>query len=154
MTESFTSRGGRWVVGQSVLMLGVFALGIIFHGPWRSAATLIPGVALFGLGGWIGIAGVRALGRNRTPYPKPVEGSTLVQHGVYGRVRHPLYCSVIFISVGWALAWSSGAALAVSLALAALLDAKSRREERWLREKFPAYAAYASRVPRLLPWIY
>lgn len=154
MTDSFTSRGGRWVVAQSVLMMGVIALGIIFRGQWRSAATFIPGTALFTFGGWLGIAGVRALGRNRTAYPRPRENSTLVKHGVYGLVRHPLYSSVILVSVGWALLWGSGAALGAALALALLLDAKARLEERWLREKFPDYASYAGRVRRLLPWIY
>ena len=154
MTDSFTSRGGRWVVGQSVLMMSVIALGIIFRGQWRSAATFIPGAALFTFGGWLGIAGVRSLGLYRTAYPRPRENSTLVQHGVYGLVRHPLYSSLIFVSAGWALLWGSGAALGAALALALLLDAKARLEERWLREKFPDYASYAGRVRRLLPWIY
>ena len=110
--------------------------------------------AVIGVGAWFGIAGVRALGRNRTAYPRPLADSSLVQHGVYGVVRHPLYTSIVFAMAGWALAWSSGAALAASLVLTVLLDAKARREERWLFERFPGYAAYAARVKRLLPWIY
>ena len=109
---------------------------------------------LFGVGAWFGIAGVRALGRNLTPYPKPLQDSKLVQRGVYGVVRHPLYAGLAFAMAGWALAWSSGAALAASLALTVLLDAKARREEQWLFERFPGYAVYAARVRRLLPWIY
>jgi protein-S-isoprenylcysteine O-methyltransferase Ste14 len=35
-----------------------------------------------------------------------------------------------------------------------LLEVKSRREERWLREKFPEYAAYQRRVRRLIPFLY
>jgi protein-S-isoprenylcysteine O-methyltransferase Ste14 len=151
---NFLHNGGLWVVAQSVLMLAVLGLGPGLRGPAWPWGCLARGVALFVFGGWLGIAGVLALGRNRTAYPRPVPDSTLVQHGVYRLVRHPLYSSVIFVSVGWALAWSSGAALALALALAVLLDAKARLEERWLREKFPDYAAYAGRVRRLLPWIY
>jgi protein-S-isoprenylcysteine O-methyltransferase Ste14 len=33
-------------------------------------------------------------------------------------------------------------------------DAKARHEERWLRQKFPAYAAYAQQVRRFIPWLY
>jgi protein-S-isoprenylcysteine O-methyltransferase Ste14 len=135
-------------------MMAALALAPLLRGPWSSLVSLIAGIVLLAFGGWLGVAGVRALGRNRTPYPRPLENSTLVQHGVYGLVRHPLYSSVILVSAGWALLWASGTALLVSLALAILLDAKARREERWLREKFPEYAAYAGRVRRLLPWIY
>jgi protein-S-isoprenylcysteine O-methyltransferase Ste14 len=31
---------------------------------------------------------------------------------------------------------------------------KSRREERWLCEKYPDYAAYQARVHKLIPLIY
>lgn len=152
--QGFIQRGGLWVAAQFLLMIAALALAPLLRGSWFSMVSLIAGIVLFAFGGWLGVAGVRALGRNRTPYPRPLEDSTLVQHGVYGLVRHPLYSSLIFVSAGWALLWASGAALLVSLALAILLDAKARREERWLREKFPEYAAYAGRVRRLLPWIY
>ncbi len=38
--------------------------------------------------------------------------------------------------------------------LAPLLDARAQREERWLRQQFPEYAAYQQRVRRFIPWIY
>jgi protein-S-isoprenylcysteine O-methyltransferase Ste14 len=31
---------------------------------------------------------------------------------------------------------------------------KARREESWLQEKYPEYAAYKSRVKKLIPWVY
>ena len=33
-------------------------------------------------------------------------------------------------------------------------DIKSRREERWLMARFPAYASYRKRVRKLIPLIY
>jgi protein-S-isoprenylcysteine O-methyltransferase Ste14 len=39
-------------------------------------------------------------------------------------------------------------------ALFALLDIKSRHEERWLAQKFPEYAAYQRRVRKLIPFLY
>ncbi len=39
-------------------------------------------------------------------------------------------------------------------ALFVLLDVKSRREERWLVEKFPEYPAYQRRVRKLIPFVY
>ena len=38
--------------------------------------------------------------------------------------------------------------------LLAFFDVKSRREERWLTEKFPDYAAYRTRVHKLIPFVY
>jgi protein-S-isoprenylcysteine O-methyltransferase Ste14 len=34
------------------------------------------------------------------------------------------------------------------------LDLKSRREEVWLRDRFPGYSEYAHRVRRLVPGLY
>ncbi|MDA1274424.1 MAG: isoprenylcysteine carboxylmethyltransferase family protein [Verrucomicrobia bacterium] len=153
-SRGFIQHGGVWVAAQNGLTLAALLLAPLFQGQWNSAAISIFGVVLASVGGWFGIAGVRALGRNRTAYPKPMQSATLVQHGVYGRVRHPLYSSLMFASVGWALAWSSGAAVVAALSLAVLLDAKARVEERWLREKFPEYAAYSQRVRRFVPRIF
>jgi protein-S-isoprenylcysteine O-methyltransferase Ste14 len=135
-------------------MLAVLALGIVFHGQWSGTVSGIGGAFLTILGAWLGIAGVRALGSNRTAFPKPQAGSTLVQSGVYALVRHPLYASVILLSVAWSLLWRSGPAFLATALLVVLLDAKARREETWLRAAFVDYAAYAKRVRRLIPWVY
>jgi protein-S-isoprenylcysteine O-methyltransferase Ste14 len=42
----------------------------------------------------------------------------------------------------------------LALLQAVLLDSKARREERWLREKLPAYDRYAAKVRRLIPGLY
>ena len=154
MSDSFVARGGWWVVGQSILLLSVVALGVLFHGQWHSALAMLGGGVLFVLGGAVGVAGVRTLGKNRTAFPKPVEGSALVQHGVYGLVRHPLYSSVILVSFAWGLLWQSGPALWAATVIAIFLNRKASREERWLREKFPEYAEYQKRASRLIPWVW
>jgi protein-S-isoprenylcysteine O-methyltransferase Ste14 len=150
-TNGFLERGGAWVLIQFVLMTAVLLLAVVFHGDWTRVGVMAAGVVLFVAGGGFGIAGVAVLGRNRTPYPQPRNGSELVQHGIYARVRHPLYTSVMLASLGWALIWQSGPAFLVALALIPFFHAKARREERWLREKFPGYADYEKRVPRFLP---
>ena len=154
MSNSFLERGGLWVLGQSVLMIAVAALGLVFHRQRPPGATHRLGQALLVLGAVMGIAGVLLLGRNRTPFPKPRDDSRLVQTGIYGLVRHPLYASLIFVSFGWGLIQQSWPALAAALALAVFFNAKALREERWLREKFPEYAEYEKRVRRFVPWIY
>jgi len=150
----FVQRGGWWLVAQNALILAALVLGPLFHGQWQNAAISIAGGVLLSVGGCLLIAGVCALGRNLTPYPKPLDTSALVQRGVYALIRHPLYSSLMFASAGWALHWRSWPALAAAFALALVLRAKAIREERWLRERYPEYRDYERRAKRFLPWIY
>jgi protein-S-isoprenylcysteine O-methyltransferase Ste14 len=151
MRPGFWQSGGAWVLAQSVLMIAVIALGVVFRGDWTANLVIIPGVALFFAGGVVGIAGVWVLGRNRTPFPEPREGSEFIQHGIYAHVRHPLYTSVMLASLGWAFIWQSWPSFVAALALIPFFQAKARCEEQWLREMFPGYADYERRVPRFLP---
>ena len=150
-TSGFLARGGAWVVVQSILMTAAIALGVLFHGDWTRLPVITVGAALFIAGGCLGIAAVVVLGRNRTPFPQPGNGSELVQRGIYAQVRHPLYASVMLVSLGWALIWQSWPAFIAALVLIPFFHAKARREERWLREQFPDYADYERRVPRFIP---
>lgn len=72
--------------------------------------------------------------------------------GPYAYTRNPLYLGSMLIAFGFALAAHS---LWIALALAALFTViyipVIRSEEEYLRAQFAAYAAYASRVPRLIP---
>jgi protein-S-isoprenylcysteine O-methyltransferase Ste14 len=150
-SNTFVGRGGIWVVVQSLLMLAVIGLGVMFPGDWTRIPVIVTGGVLFVIGGYFGIAGVVVLGRNRTPFPQPRAGSELIQHGIYALVRHPLYTSVMLVSLGWALIWQSVAAFAAALTLIPFFYAKAIQEERWLRQTFSGYADYARRVPRFLP---
>jgi protein-S-isoprenylcysteine O-methyltransferase Ste14 len=149
--SGFLSRGGAWVIAQSIVMTAVVWLGVVFRGDWTRLAVILPGVVLFAVGGCFGIAGVAVLGRNRTPFPQPREDSELVQRGIYAVVRHPLYTSVMLASLGWSLIWQSWPALVAALVLVPFFHAKARREERWLRGQFPGYVDYERRVPRFIP---
>ena len=154
MSDNFLQRGGLWVLGQSLLLCAVIAGGILCRNQWQSFVLTLCGAFLLLLAAGCGLAGTRSLGRNLTPFPKPTASAQLVQTGIYGLMRHPLYTAVFCGSVGWALMWRSWPALLVALALGPFFDAKARREERWLRQQFPEYAAYERRVRRFVPWLY
>jgi protein-S-isoprenylcysteine O-methyltransferase Ste14 len=154
MDGSFMARGGGWVMGQSELLLAVGGLGVVFPRSWGFAASVAIGIVLCAMGAAFGIAGVWVLGRSRTAFPKPREDAALVRHGIYARVRHPLYTSVMLLSLGWGLIWESGPAGAAALLLIGFLHAKARREEVWLREKFTEYAVYQRQTRRFVPWLY
>lgn len=147
----FAARGGWWVVMQFILMPTVIAVGWFLPGNSHPLPARIAATVALSIGAFLGIGGALHLGANRTAFPAPLADGELVQHGVYGWVRHPLYSALMFLSAGWALwHWSWPAALA-GLALAILLVAKADREELWLREKYPGYVDYSHRVRRFIP---
>jgi protein-S-isoprenylcysteine O-methyltransferase Ste14 len=153
---SFSERGGWWVVAQVLLL----ALAVVLP-PWTARSDggfghplQWLGLALTAGGMLLAFAGLVALGRALTAFPHPRAGARLVIRGVYRLVRHPVYTGLLVGALGWALAWLSVAGVAYSVLLAAFFDRKARREELWLRSRFPEYAAYERRVRRFIPGIY
>lgn len=76
----------------------------------------------------------------------------LTTSGPYAYTRNPLYLGSVVLATGFCVAarswWIAGAALLIFLAIYLPVI---RSEEEFLKERFPEYAAYAARVPRLLP---
>jgi len=155
-SESASGRGGGWVAAQALLLAAVVVAGLAAPA-WEGVAPWLAlplGALLLALGALLGVAGVRGLGRSLTPYPRPRGDAELVSHGVYGRVRHPIYGGLVLAALGWALLTASVAALVLALATLPFFLLKAAREERYLLERFPAYEEYRQRVPRrLLPWL-
>ena len=117
------------------------------------AVGAFTGIGLVALGVALVAAGILALRRQLTAYPMPVPGGRLIEDGVFGLVRHPMYGGAVIAAVGWGLAMASPATLASALVLLVFFDLKSRREEAWLGELFAGYAAYRQRTSRLIPWL-
>jgi len=46
------------------------------------------------------LVAIKDLGRNLSPFPRPITNSNLVTKGIYRFTRHPMYYSLIFISLG------------------------------------------------------
>lgn len=94
------------------------------------------------------------LGRQLVPQPTPVEGGQLVDRGLYGVVRHPIYTGVLLLIVGGLARTPSLTGLAVALASFAFFDAKSAHEERLLVATYEGYEAYRGRVRwKLIPFV-
>jgi len=116
---------------------------------WVGALVFVLSLALF-------LATHRQLGRNWSQTLELREGHTLVTHGVYRLVRHPMY-SAFFL---WALAqvlllqnWIAGPAGFIGFGL--LYAFRVGREEELMRSAFGRdYADYEARTKRIVPFIH
>jgi protein-S-isoprenylcysteine O-methyltransferase Ste14 len=144
-------------VAAQVMLLGAIAAAGVKGPRWPAQAKglRLGAAALAAAGGsWLFAGAAAGLGRQLTPFPKPVEDGTIKRGGVYGSVRHPMYGGVLSLALAWALV-SSPAALAPWAAAAAFLDAKRRREEAWLVEADPQYEEYRRSVRHsFLPYVW
>jgi protein-S-isoprenylcysteine O-methyltransferase Ste14 len=147
---------GEWYV---VLQAGLLALVVL--GPRGAIWPMLPapvarlaGSGLILIGGLLALTAGLKLGPNLTPLPHPKDDCALVDSGLYGLVRHPIYCGLIFAAFGWALYVQGWLTLTWACVLLVFFDIKSRREEAWLMARFPAYADYRRRVRKLIPFIY
>jgi protein-S-isoprenylcysteine O-methyltransferase Ste14 len=83
--------------------------------------------------------------------PDPKAQTKLVQTGIYGVVRHPIYTAVLLVTLGIALYHGALGLLALWLLLAVFFWQKSRYEETLLIQKFPEYGAYRRKTGRFWP---
>lgn len=148
-------RGGDWVAAQLALFaaIGLAPRRVAGLPEWpeglRRPAAFV-GAALIVAGVLIGGAAARELGSNLTIFPKPKADGELVQSGVYGVVRHPIYSGVLLCALGYALLRAGSLALLLCIVLWVFFERKAGREERWLLTQFPEYDAYRRRVPNAI----
>lgn len=80
---------------------------------------------------------------------------TVVDTGIYGIVRHPMYAGLVPSFVGLALWLESYAAAILAILPIGLLVVRILVEERFLKRQLDGYGAYASKVRyRLIPLVW
>lgn len=83
------------------------------------------------------------------------EGQTVIDTGLYGLVRHPMYTSTVFLFLSMPLILGSLPAFAVMLLYIPIIVKRIRNEEAVLAEGLPGYADYMRRVKyRLVPHLW
>jgi len=92
------------------------------------------------------LVAIKDLGRNLSPFPRPINKSNLVTTGIYRFTRHPMYYSLIFISFGVFITKLSIYYLFLSISLGLIIKFKISLEEQYLNNKFKNYLIYKNEV--------
>jgi len=114
------------------------------------------GLVLFVAGWWL-----IALSFKENTFAAPVVKHQAERHqrvidtGVYGIVRHPMYASAVLLLVGMPLWLESYAAVLLASVPIAMLILRILVEEQFLRRELKGYDAYTERVRyRLIPFLW
>ncbi len=92
------------------------------------------------------------LGKNWVPLSKTTEGQELITKGIYSKIRHPSYLSILILFSGIAIiSWNLYGLLFYILALIAFA-VRIKKEEKELIIKFgDEYKKYKEETPMLIP---
>ena len=141
---------GTFFGGVAFIPLDVFHLHLLSKpGPLVSSLGLI----ILNAGWWIAYLALR-----ENAFAAPVvkhqteRNQTVVETGVYSKVRHPMYAGAALVMIGVPLWLESYAATLLSLIPISTLLVRILIEEQFLRRELNGYEAYMARVPyRLIP---
>jgi protein-S-isoprenylcysteine O-methyltransferase Ste14 len=109
--------------------------------------------------GWLLLAGgsatqILALFALRWRAAAPSTRDTLVEHGPYAHIRHPIYAGLLLEFAGLVLVRPTQAAGLACLIGVAWVHIQARCEELDLLQRLPAYREYMKHVSRFLPRIW
>lgn len=148
----------KTVVRLSGLMFlaGFVLCGLDFRFRWLTLPRFVPiaAAAVF-LAGYALYAEVLRENSYLSRTVHVQEGQKLIDTGLYGIVRHPMYLATVLMFAAVPLVLGSLIALPVFLIYPALMVLRIRNEEQVLAEGLPGYADYCKKVKyRLLPFIW
>jgi protein-S-isoprenylcysteine O-methyltransferase Ste14 len=126
---------------------------IMFTGPLWPTHWGLRGLMV--CGGGIGLWAFLTMGlENLRVFPEVPQHGRLVVHGPYRWVRHPMYTSVLLITLSWILGSPLSYRIMLWVGLLMILLVKLRYEESLLMERFPEYDAYRRQTKRLIPLVW
>jgi protein-S-isoprenylcysteine O-methyltransferase Ste14 len=122
-------------------------------GPLFPASPILIFIELAGL--TLGIWAILAMGiGNFNISPEIKEGSLFVQRGPYKVIRHPMYTSLLLITLPLVIALPSPQRWIYWLVLLIDLVLKLTHEEKLLIATHPQYASYRRVTARLIPFLF
>lgn len=149
------NKGRIFAVLQFVLLCIVLLGAMLFHERDLKLMWLhYTGIAIAAAGLIFAVVAVLNYGQMVTPNPYPLEKAELRTTGIYSKIRHPMYFSVLIIICGWSIMFFSLVSVVFPFLAFGFLMIKIRFEEKRLMMKFPGYKEYMSKTYRLIPFIY
>ena len=83
------------------------------------------------------------------------QGQKVIDTGVYGVVRHPMYSATLILFLSMPLVLGSAVSFVVFLVYPAIIAKRIRNEEKVLEEGLEGYVAYKKRVKyRVIPFVW
>ncbi|MFC9516749.1 methyltransferase family protein [Nocardiaceae bacterium NPDC056970] len=112
------------------------------------------GLAVAAAGQALRLRAVRELGASFTFQVQTVQGQSVVDTGLYRRIRHPSYTGALICAFGFTIAYTNWLAPLTVLGLAAAYVVRIPHEERVLVEGLgEPYRQYMRRTRRLIPFV-
>lgn len=146
----------RWIAAQLAVFATALIAPVIFkRAPKSGSAALgrgLVGAVAVGAGAVVANTARTQLAEGLTMAPTPRAEGHMVDDGVYGVVRHPMYLSAVLVFAGWARWWGGPLSVIAPIGMLAFLLQKIAYEESRLLAHYPEYDAYRERVPnQILP---
>jgi protein-S-isoprenylcysteine O-methyltransferase Ste14 len=148
----------KGVIGFSALMFiaGFVVAGLDFRFGWSHVPTaVVVGASVLFVIAYALYAEVMRENAYLSRTVKVEEGQTVVDTGLYGIVRHPMYMVTILLFLMMPLILGSWYALLIFAFYPAIIIVRLRDEEDLLTRELPGYQAYKQKVKyRILPFIW
>lgn len=136
------------VATQFLLIALIMLAGPLWPTHWSLHGMMV-------LGGVIALWAFLAMGLgNIRAFPEVPQHGWLVVHGPYRWVRHPMYTSVLVITLAWTVEHPLPFRMVLWVGLVVTLWVKLGYEEQLLLTRFPSYEQYRKRTKRLVPFLF
>ncbi len=154
--ETQTAQKGVVVLSGLMFLAGFVVAGLDFRFGWvvlPKAVSVIAAVVF--LAGYALYAEVLRENAYLSRTVEVQEGQKVIDTGLYGVVRHPMYAATLLMFLSMPLVLGSVIALVIFLIYPAVIAVRIRNEEQVLLEGLPGYDEYRKRVKyRLVPFIW
>ena len=108
------------------------------------------GLLMLILGLVLALVALLQINTKLSPFPTPVTNGKLITTGAYSIARHPIYASVLAITLGYSIYTVSLFKFVIFVLLWMLFYFKSKYEEQLLLEKFSHYSDYKQKTRRFI----
>jgi len=140
---------------QFFLLAAILIISFVFrNGHFTYNIRTISGLIIIAVGLIIGVIAVYHINQRISPNPYPFKSAVLITGGIYKFIRHPMYLSVILMTIGYCICIFSIYSMISIFVILAFFNIKIIFEEKALKDRFSEYEDYKKSTYKLLPFLY